>query len=201
MRLAAVLAALALSACSRDAPQADAPESEASATPGSTAEPIEAEEGSPFASRYTALDIDGCDLVDRQVEGEGATWQCEGFNGIQYWVRTGDGRYDVDAGARDDGAFETLGAFNDLGDTLEWRLREEKPFAVIFRYRDVTQRSKGRTVLAVETIGTNEAPGCRVAQIAGGTPDANARARKLADERAGSFDCAADAMVLVGNAR
>jgi hypothetical protein len=154
-----------------------------------------------LASTYTVIDLEKCTLVSEQSEeGTSAEWRCAGFGDIPLIVEEGDGRFDVDAGVKND-RFETVGAFNSLGDTAEWRLRDGKPFAVIFRYLDATPEAKGRTVLAVEKIGSAAAPGCRVAQIAGDVPDANQVARDLADSNAADFACGSSEMALVGNAQ
>jgi len=106
-------------------------------------------------------------------------------------VQSGDDRFDLDAGVENE-AFQAVDAFNDLGDAVEWRLRDERPVAVIFRYIDATGEADGRTVLAVEKVGRPGDPGCRVAQISGDTPQANREARRIADERAADFDCAGE---------
>lgn len=153
-----------------------------------------------FASVYTDLDLEKCKLVREQSEeGTSAEWQCQGFGDIPLMVEEGDGRFDVDAGVKND-RFETVGAFNSLGDTAEWRLRDGQPIAVIFRYLDATEEAKGRTVLAVEKIGTAALPGCRVAQVAGNVPDANQVARDLADSNAADFTCGVSEMAVVGGA-
>ena len=153
-----------------------------------------------YRSAYTVFSTDNCDVTRRETEeGEGVWWRCPGREGVPLFVTVGDGRYDVDAGVENE-QFQTVGAFNDLGDTVEWRLHEEKPVAVIFRYLDVTEEAGGRTVLAVEKVGRPGAPGCRVAQISGDTPNANREARRIADTQASDFDCAAEPEY-IGNAR
>lgn len=160
----------------------------------------EAQSMTGLASTYTTLDLDKCQLVDEETEeGTGAEWRCAGFGEVPLIVEEGDGRFDVDAGIRND-RFETIGAFNSLGDNVEWRLRDGKPFAVIFRYLDATPEAKGRTVLAVEKVGAAAAPGCRVAQVAGDVPDANQVARDLADSNAADFTCGTSEMAVAGNA-
>lgn len=168
-------------------PEAPAPEQAAPAGPG-------------WATVYTTLDLEQCTLLDSETEeGTSASWRCPGFGETALLVEEGDGRFDVDAGVKND-RFETLAAFNDLGETFEWRLRDGVPVAVIFRYRDATPEGQGRTVLAVEKVGTASVPGCRVAQVAGAAPDANEAARDLADTSPG-FVCGRNAVELVGNAR
>jgi hypothetical protein len=188
--LAAVL--LGLAACGAEPEKAP----DAEKTGGDSAQPM-----TGLASTYTELDLEKCTLVSEQAEeGTSAEWRCDGFGDLPLLVSEGDGRFDLDAGVKNE-AFETIGAFNSLGDNVEWRLRDGKPFAVIFRYLDATPEAKGRTVLAVEKIGTTAAPGCRVAQIAGDVPDANQVARDLADSNAAEFACGSSEMALVGSAQ
>ncbi len=177
-----------------EAVEADQPDPEEEAPE----EAVETEGSVTFS--YSQLDFDACDQIDAAEEGEGewAIWECPAVEGVPYWVVAGDGRYDLDVGV--EGEFETVGAFNDIAPTMEWRSEGGKPFAVIFRYKDVSMESGGRTVLAVEKVGSGSAPGCRVAHIAGETPQANERAREIADSQARSFDCASE-MTFIGNAR
>ena len=160
----------------------------------------EAEDANGFASSYTKLDLESCTVLD-QSDGEGSwiNFRCPGLDGIPLFVSEGDGRFDLDAGVKNEN-FATISAFNDITETLEWRMRQGKPFAVIFRYRDVSMESGPRSVLAIEKIGTRGKPGCRVAQIAGETPNANTRARQIADSLAGDFDCSQEPQY-IGNAR
>ncbi|WP_284124089.1 hypothetical protein [Parerythrobacter aestuarii] len=189
-------ALLALAGCGTE--PADAPDqSGPGEAPVATGEP-QAPTG--FASVYTDLDLDSCELLELETEqGSSASWRCPGFGDTPLLVEEGDGRFDLDAGV-DDSGFQTIGAFNDLNDTIEWRLLDGQPVAVIFRYRDVSMETKGRTVLAVEKVGRQGAPGCRMAQIAGNTPEANQRARDFADA-AVDFSCGTSEMALVGEAR
>ena len=116
----------------------------------------------------------------QQEEGEGATYRCDPISGVPIFVQAGDGRFDLDAGVAND-RFQTIGAFNEIAPRVEIRMDEGEPFAVIFRYRDVSLQSNNRSIIAVEKIGTEDAPGCRVAQIGGGAGAANMRAREVAD--------------------
>lgn len=160
----------------------------------------QASSGKGYASSYTKLDLDTCDVLDKSTgEGSWIEFRCPGLKDIPLFVSEGDGRFDVDAGIKN-GDFATISAFNEIGDTIEWRLRDGVPFAVIFRYRDVSMESSPRSVLAVETIGSDGVPGCRVAQIDASTAEANQRARKIADTEAAGFDCASEPRY-IGNAR
>ena len=153
-----------------------------------------------YTSSYTKLDLDTCRVLDKSTgEGSWTEFRCEGLQDIPLFVSEGDGRFDVDAGIKN-GDFATISAFNEIGDTIEWRLSNGKPFAVIFRYRDVSLESAPRSVLAVETVGRDGVPGCRVAQIDGSTSRANQRAREIADTEAINFDCGKEPRY-IGDAR
>jgi hypothetical protein len=200
----AVAATLALAACSPDPAPVPEPSTEASPlapVPADDATPTPEAAESSLVSRYTPFDLARCEVLrEEREEGSSADYRCPGLPGTPLLVQEGDGRFDLDAGVDDDG-FQTIGAFNDIGPTVEWRTRDGEPFAVIFRFLDRAMMDPGRTVLAVEKIGRPGAPGCRVAQIAGDTPEANARARALADRRAEAFRCGADETVIIGEAR
>lgn len=206
----ALAAALALAACSQEAPESEPVEkTTGSATPAAetpTTEPgadpadeAPADAGG-YSSVYTDFDLEACRVTGESTEGASVDYACPGRDGVPIFVHLGDGRFDLDAGV-DGEEFMTIGAFNELGDRLEWRLKDGEPVAVIFRYLDIAPQSDGRTVLAVEKIGRAGSPGCRVAQIAGDTPGANDVAREIADTRTESFRCGQDEARIVGNAR
>ncbi|MCB2049496.1 MAG: hypothetical protein KDE32_14915 [Novosphingobium sp.] len=212
MRLTAVLlcGTLALAACSQQdggeqaaggqqgpgttvAPNAtDAPEP--SATPDDGA--VQLKDG-PY-STYTKLNLDACKVTEEEEEGESVTWDCPGYGGYPLIAMSGDGRMDLDV-ARDNGSFETISPFNDIGDTVEWRLRpDDTPFAIIYRLRTATPEAKQRSVLFVETVPGPDRPSCLIARIEGSVPNANARARELADGAMRVEDCDAVEPVLLG---
>lgn len=142
-------------------------------------------------SVYT--EVAGCTTVEEDEESGGAVQRCPGVRGVPLYVSLGDLRYDVDAGVRN-GSWETPPGFNSLGRTVEWRLRDGRPFAVIVRY-DVDSGSgaaavERRSDLAVIKVGTEARPGCLVGYVpAGAAPDQNTAARRLADREAATFDC------------
>ncbi|WP_374407807.1 hypothetical protein [Pelagerythrobacter sp.] len=203
---AACTAALGLAACSQDPPeQAPKTETPEPATPVKRATPAVGATDTPaetggYASVYSDFDLAACRVTAEQPEGTGVDYACPGREGIPLFAHHGDGRFDLDAGV-DGEEFMTIGAFNEIADRIEWRTNDGTPFAVIFRYRDVAPGSAGRTVLAIEKIGRAGAPGCRVAQIAGDTADANRVAREIADTRAAAFRCGTDEARIVGDAR
>ena len=149
-----------------------------------------------FGSRYTDLDLADCEQTDRTEEGASATWRCPGLDdATPLIVHTGDGRFDIDAGA-DNGRWESILAFNDLPNRVEWRMEGDAPVAIIYRLEDVSGMAGPRTVLLVEKPG---AEGCLVGRVAGSAPDANEEARRIA-ERASGFDCISGQPTEIGDA-
>ena len=118
--------------------------------------------------------------------------RCPGLAGIPLFVNEGDGRSEIDAG-RDDGEWESLAAFNAIGDRIEWRLADGRPFAIIYRLRTIAgEGAPAQSALIVEAIGRGaSAPGCRIGLVDGALPDANLRARALADTQAHGRHCPA----------
>lgn len=133
-----------------------------------------------ITSTYTSLDLDRCARIDRGEEPQSASWRCRGYGGVPLFVQNGDDRYDVDAGAEDRDELWADG-FDYPGKTVEWRLAQGKPFAIIYRLVPSDLASGGTSFLIVEIVGSPARPGCRVAKIAGSTPNANAAARQRAD--------------------
>ena len=190
----AAMASLILLAACQPAGQTAQSDETASAPREASEAPADAAAERQFRdglSTYTQVDIDACEEVDRQVEGESVTWRCPGSGGIELWAHIGDGRMDLDAGNRE-GGWAGIGPFNTLGPTVEWRGPAGVPYAIIYRLRSATSEAPGLSWLVVETIGTHTQPGCVVARIDGGVPDANARAREAADTWARGFVCDRD---------
>lgn len=204
------LAAMALVGCQGE----DEPDEEAVApaqtgevpTPAASSSAVadgdaQAANSGGFSSQYTPLDLAACTVTDSESEeGQWAERTCHGYRGVSLFVDDGDGRFDIDAGVRNE-RFQSLGAFNDPPETIEWRMKDGAPFAIIYRLTDASPEDAGRTVLMVERIGTAQQPGCTVAQVEGSRQDANVRAREFADRTAAGFDCAAAKPEAVGNAR
>lgn len=141
-------------------------------------------------SRYTMLDLRRCRTLEIIPEGESVRLRCPGLAGIPLFVNEGDGRSEIDAGF-DDGEWESLPAFNTIGDRVEWRLSGGRPFAIIYRLRlAATEGAPAGSALIVEAIGHGAgAPGCRIGVVDGALPDANVRARALADRQARNVRC------------
>ncbi len=144
----------------------------------------------PPSSRYTMLDLRRCRTLERIEEGESVRLRCPGLAGIPLFVNSGDGRSEIDAGA-DDGVWESMPGFNTIGERVEWRLAGGRPFAIIYRLRlSATENAPAGSVLIVEAIGRGAGmTGCRLGLVDGALPDANARARALADRQARGMRC------------
>lgn len=130
-------------------------------------------------SAYSKLDLDKCKLVETDEVGSFANYRCPGVAGVPLIVEVGDDRYDLDAGVPD--RDELWGqTFDEPNPTVEWRLHRGRPFALIYRLTGTNPERPRTSRLLVETVGRPGKPGCRVAEIAGATPNANQAARNAA---------------------
>jgi hypothetical protein len=141
-----------------------------------------------FSSAYTLLDLARCRTLEVVPEGESVRRRCPGLGAIALFVNAGDGRFDVDAGVDND-RWESLGGFNEIGPRIEWRRRNGRAFAIIYRLRLTGAEQPPGSSLIVETIGRPGGPGCQVAVVDGARPDANVRARAIADREAPTHRC------------
>ena len=201
---------LALGACSdaREAPQdkaekeagsgvstADAGAADTSdATPGEAAKrgdssapasgpETKADAATGIRSVYSSIKASACKTIAADDEAEYREQKCTGFAGIPLYIKEGDLRADLDAGAM--GEFLTPGPFNAASDTIEWRVGQDgQPFAIIFRLTSDIPDQPKQSWLMVETVGKGGKPGCRLAEIPGATRDANKVARDKADAAA-----------------
>lgn len=141
-------------------------------------------------SVYTDVDLQRCRILELIEEGGSVRRRCPGLGPVQLFVNEGDGRFDVDAGIDND-VWESLPGLNEIGGRIEWRLLGRRPFAIIYRLRLTATDQPPGSSLIVETIGRPGAPGCQIATVDGALPDANARARAIADRQARTFRCRA----------
>lgn len=149
-----------------------------------------------ITSAYTRWDLEtSCQQVEN---GDGYTfagaWSCPGHGGLRMMVAVSDDRSFVGFGKRpaETCAYgRTFSRFNTALSPVEWRLKGGKPFAVIQRWRVSTDDEGGSmTWLVVTALEGDEA--CPVHYVAGSYPEANAQARRAADNLAEDFDCAMD---------
>lgn len=153
--------------------------------------------GATIESAYSDLDIAQCTTV--QSDDFGSVWACPGYKGIPVRVAEGDLRFLISYGlesAHERAAEQSLPPFNTVGGKIEWRITNSegqwKPIATILRF--FVDKGQGEAldkqgqVLIVTQI--KEGATCHIAYIdALANKDANVLAQKVADEKAGSFDC------------
>lgn len=158
---------------------------------------VPASSAGEISSVYTSLDLEKkCRLVaSNSSEGSSAEFACRGYKGMAVRVAEGDLRTFVSFGPNAKNqvaATQTLGPFNTVHHTLEWRLEKRggkwAPFATILRYFwDSGDGNKGETLVVTKLDG-DEA--CQIAHIrADGNPNANIEARHAADNETRGFNC------------
>lgn len=166
-------------------------------------------------SAYTQFNAKQCKHTrGREVEDYGA-WTCPGYRNLRVRLSGGDQRMSVTYGAwkkNDMALSQTFPGFNDVYEgAVEWRIEKPqrgkaRPFATILRWNVVTPtdrdkatgpiKSSGR-VLVVTRLGPDGV--CHVGYVdACANPDANALARKIADEHARMFRCGKDKRIVLG---
>ncbi|MCV9936294.1 hypothetical protein OIU35_07950 [Boseaceae bacterium BT-24-1] len=155
------------------------------------AAPLRAEQ---WASSYTSHDYAKC----RKDKGNGdpvSVHRCPGKAGLTVTWTAGDDSSAVDFGAK--ALQETISdkaAFFEVGKTIEWRgPKGGKPQAAIVRYATGQSVSKlDGSRLVVYRLAPDGAS-CIIGSIDARKPDANAAARRLAEEKAAGFRCGQDA--------
>ena len=150
-------------------------------------------------SAYTKLDLEKNCVFHSEYE-LGASAYCEGYKGYPVHFSEGDLRQMVRFGhiAKLQDQWESFGQFNRVNDTIEWRLKNKKPYAAILRWfienssqdGDYSKELEGQ-VLVVSTVADHARPvSCVVGYVdARANKNANALARELADEKAPGFEC------------
>lgn len=151
---------------------------------------------------YTKINFDkSCTIIDQYEQGMNAV--CSGYTGYPILFSEGDLRQMVRFGhiAELGGQWESFGEFNRANDTVEWRLKDKKPYAAILRYFIENANDNGEyikelegQVLVVSTVGTHEQPtSCVVGYVdARANKDANKLSQELADTKAKNFTCGKD---------
>jgi len=141
------------------------------------------------------------DCREVQSDETGGSWTCKGHGDYGISFAEGDLRQSAFYGHlgpwSEKGAFETFSGFNHAGDTIEWRLDGATPFATIRRWfvspgtNDKGDPLPEVQVLVISKVGQKDAgDACVVGYVeATANKDANALARKVADEEAYDFAC------------
>lgn len=164
-----------------------------------------------FDSAYTDLNFNdkkACtDVTPAPVEGEpndGVFYECRGYGKHVVSFSEGDLRSFVSFGTESGdhcSARQTFGGFNSVGNKIEWRLRNGRPFATILRWTvsyDPENSEKTKTWLVVTKLEAGES--CHMGYVEGAYPAANAAARKLADGFADGFSCTTGRATFIANA-
>ncbi len=151
------------------------------------------------SNTYTKINFDKTCTIISEYE-QGVEVACSGYTGYPVIFSEGDLRQMVRFGhiAKLSDQWESFGQFNRANDTIEWRLKDKKPYAAILRYfiensndnGEHTKELKGQ-VLVVSTVGTHEKPtSCVIGYVdARANKNANKLAQELADTKATTFEC------------
>lgn len=143
-------------------------------------------------SVYTSLDLENCEVLKTDEESGGRLFRCKGYQDIPLYVTDEGARFDVDAGVPNSKWITRGLAYNSIGDTVEWRIHNGKPVAIILRYNfaDDGINATRWSDLAVTSVGREGSPGCLIKWVkADAKPDQNTAARQIADRQAEDFDC------------
>jgi len=167
-----------------------------------------------FDSRYTSIAAKHCKKhVDLKIDDTeyAVSRVCAGAAGYKVYVDEEDLRETLTIGRTakqaisEPAADDHFGAFNGFEDTIEWRSgKDRKPFAAIVgwyfadnAHLETSGRPKSARLLVVRRLPPG--PVCSVAYIdRAANPDANALARKAADEIARDFKCGEDTVHILG---
>jgi len=169
-------------------------------------------------SVYTETKLDKCqNLIPNpeqiQIDMGVASYKCEGYKGYPFYFDEEDVRQSTYFGHLRpeilDGAGETFAVFNHIGDKIEWRLDDKGvPRSTILRYTmenmnpETLEPDKALygQVLVISRVGQpDDKTGCVTAYVdALENKDANALARRLADEQAPNFPCGKEKPVFHG---
>ncbi len=153
--------------------------------------------GKTYDSVYTDLTYEDeagakatCKTISADEETESITYECQGYAGITVHIGEGDLRTFVGYGrnGKNEQAYgETFHLFNQVGDKIEWRLRDGKPIATILRFKMAADDIKGEVLVVTQLEEGNQ---CWIARVsASKNKNANHLARKAADELAGTVPC------------
>ncbi len=161
-----------------------------------------------YTSEYTKLNFDQhCTVLEEYELGVNA--KCNGWRHLPIYFAEGDLRMMIrfgDVSAKTD-QWESFSEFNNVGETVEWRLAGNSPVATILRWfvettNDSTGNPERGQVLVISTIGTraNFGQSCWVGFVdARANTNANVLARNVADTFARNFRCGVDSPVFHGN--
>jgi hypothetical protein len=148
-------------------------------------------------SVYTDFNLKTCIRVTPETTGDegesSGTFECKGYGKYVATFAEGDLRSFVSFGTEsaDHCSFhQTFSGFNSVGNRIEWRRKDGKAIATILRWTvsyDPADSSKTKTWLVVTKLEPENS--CHMAYVEGSYPNANGKARQLADTMSASFKC------------
>lgn len=149
-------------------------------------------------STYTPFDLDRCKQTEKPDEYVfGGSWRCKGIPGYDIFQSGMDARNGAGFGKSDEdncALRKTFSPFNTSLSPIEWRFKGKTPIAAIERWSVIKDPSSGTnesvTWLVVNKL--HDGTSCHMHYVSGSFPEANAAARKAADEKAESFNCETD---------
>ena len=145
-------------------------------------------------SVYTKYNLDKCPKLDvgNTDEGDSGSWLCKGYGNLKIYFAEGDLRQFVAFGKSPKqhcAAEQTFSGFNSANNTIEWRLNKGNAIAAIQRWTvsfDPEDSAKTKTWLVVTRIEPGNS--CHMAVVEGAFPNANIKAREIADSLAEKFE-------------
>ena len=161
-----------------------------------------------YNSQYSTTALKKCTLSARapKDEGDWMIWRCAGVAGHVVRIAVDDGRHNVSIGRTFKDAENApvskhqFPTFNAIGETMEWRLFEGRPFTTILRWTlfdagDPARKPVPHSLMVVMRLN----PTCHATYIdvrANAPDNANELARQAADTHGSIFDCNNDPIVV-----
>lgn len=140
-------------------------------------------------SVYTSIESDNCQAIEIKEEDYYIS-RCLGYDNIPVFIKSTQHTRYLKIGDRGDLWESHFPSFNSLGKVVEWRLKNEKPFAAIYRHNvylpiEMFKRISYLGIIKISKKGDN----CIMAFVDGSLPKANEIARNYADKNTTSFIC------------
>lgn len=144
-----------------------------------------------------------CTLTEKLEESGDEYYACPGYRDIGVTVLAGHDSDHVSFGPKgqDECAFwQSFASYSAPVPSVEWRVKDNRAFAAIQTWS--VSRNAAHDQWDHWLVVTRLEPGktCRVAAIQASLPEAAAKARRKADERARDFDCQSDQLEIIAEA-
>jgi hypothetical protein len=135
-------------------------------------------------SVYTSVDEKHCKTLKPQDTNVIYRGRCAGVAGYKLEVNASEEHQWIElvapAGKRSDVGLQPV-AYDSVGKTAEWRVRNGKPIAVIVRF-DLRQEFGGKVTDSLLVVSKITGSKACVTDVVKGGKDQNARAHRLADQ-------------------